>query len=106
MTPKREREPTGKAAPGNQAPEAQPFEAMMERLESLVTRLEEGNLSLEESIHAFEEGVALVKKCTAVLSEAEQRVQRLTRDASGAPRTEPVESEEPEEEGRGDEIPF
>jgi exodeoxyribonuclease VII small subunit len=105
MTPKREREPSGKAPAGG-APEALPFEAMMERLESLVARLEEGNLSLEESIHAFEEGIALVKKCTAVLNEAEQRVQRLTRDASGAPRTEPMDEEEPEGEGRGDELPF
>lgn len=96
MTPKRE--PAG-------TPPAETFETMMERLEGLVERLEEGNLSLEESIRAFEEGIALVKKCTAVLGEAEQRVQRLTRDASGAPRVEPVDEGDGGREG-SDEIPF
>ena len=96
MTPKRE---AAGAAP------AETFEAMMERLEGLVERLEEGNLSLEESIRAFEEGIALVKKCTAVLGEAEQRVQRLTRDASGAPRVESTEEGDGGREG-SDEIPF
>lgn len=105
MTPKRGHEPSG-AAPGGGAAEGAPFEAMMEKLEALVTRLEQGNLSLEESIHAFEEGIALVRKCTAVLNEAEQRVQRLTRDASGAARAEPIEEAEPEGEGRSDELPF
>jgi exodeoxyribonuclease VII small subunit len=98
MTSKRERP--------DAAPEGATFESMMERLESLVARLEEGNLSLEESIHAFEEGVTLVKKCTAVLNEAEGRVQRLTRDAAGAPKTEPLEGGDPDRDDRSDELPF
>jgi exodeoxyribonuclease VII small subunit len=101
MTPKREA--AGASAGG--AP-AEPFETMMGRLEGLVGRLEDGNLSLEDSIRAFEEGVNLVKKCTAVLSEAEQRVQRLTRDATGAPREEPMEEGDAGREGSGDELPF
>ena len=107
MTPRRER-PAGDAPPGAgaPAPEGASFESMMQRLEALVERLEEGNLSLEESIRSFEEGVSLVRKCTAVLAEAEQRVQRLTRDASGAPAAETMEEGDPEREGRGDELPF
>lgn len=107
MTPKRDRAGADTASgSGPTAPDALPFEAMMERLEALVERLEAGNLSLEESIRSFEEGVALVRKCTAVLSEAEQRVQRLTRDASGAPNAEPEEEGDSAGEGQNDEIPF
>jgi len=80
------------------------FEQMMLRLEELVTRLERGDLSLEDSIRAFEEGIKLVKQCTAVLGEAETRIQRLTREGAGAAGPEP---DLPDEEDRGvDELPF
>jgi exodeoxyribonuclease VII small subunit len=105
MTPKREPAGASPGTPAAPAP-AETFEAMMERLEGLVERLEAGNLSLEESIRAFEEGVGLVKKCTAVLGEAEQRVKRLTRDASGAPRAETAGEDDTGREGGSDEIPF
>ena len=88
------------------APESASFEAMMERLEQLVGTLESGNLSLEDSIHSFEEGMALVKRCTEVLDHAEQRIQKLTRDAQGAPRTQEVRDDEEADEGRSGELPF
>ena len=81
------------------------FETMMERLQDLVRRLEAGNLTLEESIRSFEEGMALVKKCQAVLSQAEQRIQKLTRDATGQPVTAPLHAAREDEEG-SDELPF
>ena|SRR2546426_12588958 len=93
-------------APPAEAPgEARMFETMMERLQELVGRLEAGNLTLDESILAFEEGMALVRKCTAVLQQAEQRIQKLTRDTAGQPVAAPLEGEDEEEEG-GDELPF
>ena len=96
----------GTPVPPSEAPgDAPTFEAMMERLQELVGRLEAGNLSLEESIQSFEEGMALVRKCTAVLSQAEQRILKLTRDATGQPVAAPLEGEREEEEG-GDELPF
>ena len=54
------------------------FETMMKRLEELVHKMEGGDLSLDESIRSFEEGIKLVKQCTAVLGEAEKRIQRIT----------------------------
>lgn len=93
------------APPSDSLGDAPTFEAMMERLQELVGRLETGNLTLEESIQSFEEGMALVRKCTAVLSQAEQRILKLTRDATGQPVAVPLEGEREEEEG-GDELPF
>lgn len=98
-----------KEGPAPGAPGSEPagsFETMMERLEQLVGTLESGNLSLEESIHSFEEGMALVKRCTEVLDQAEQRIQKLTRDAQGAPRTQEVREDEEADEGRSGELPF
>lgn len=93
----------GTAAPAPGEPgETQAFETMMGRLQEIVDRLEEGNVTLEESIRSFEEGMALVRTCTAVLSQAEQRILTLTRDAEGKPVAEPLE----EDEKGGDELPF
>jgi exodeoxyribonuclease VII small subunit len=91
-----------------EAPEPLPpgitFEQMMKRLEELVSRLEQGDLSLEESISSFEEGIKLVKQCTAVLGEAEKRIQRLTQEGAALAGANP---EAPDEEDRGsDELPF
>jgi len=103
------RKETPAAGAGTGATAADPnqtFEAMMVRLEDLVAHLEEGNLSLEESIKSFEEGVALVRRCTTVLGEAEKRIQKLTRDAEGNPAAGPLEGDDEADEGRDGELPF
>jgi exodeoxyribonuclease VII small subunit len=92
--------------PLTDAAEGQSFESMMDRLQSLVARLEEGNLPLEDSIRCFEEGMILVKRCGTVLNRAEERIQKLMRDATGAPVTEPLDDDEEETETGGDELPF
>ena len=95
-----------RAVPEDPTAESPSFEEMMGRLEKLVAQLEQGNLSLEQSIRAFEEGIGLVKKCTAVLGQAEKRIQRLAEEGTGSMETEePMDQEEP----RGtqdDELPF
>ena len=92
--------------PLTEAAEGQSFESMMDRLQELVTKLEEGNLPLEDSIRCFEEGMNLVKRCGAVLGRAEERIQKLMRDATGAPVVEPLDGSEEETEAGGDELPF
>jgi exodeoxyribonuclease VII small subunit len=96
------RKDAGTGTPGQEPS----FETMMERLQELVEKLEEGNLTLEESIRSFEEGMNLVGKCTAVLGHAEQRIQKLTRDAAGRPTLDSLEGGEGEDEERTDELPF
>jgi exodeoxyribonuclease VII small subunit len=71
-----------------------PFEKALAELETIVQRLEKGDVALEESIQIYERGEALKRRCEALLREAEARVEKITRDASGkATGTEPLDRE-------------
>jgi exodeoxyribonuclease VII small subunit len=77
-----------------------PFEEALKQLEAIVSRLERGDLPLEEALSVFEEGVRLTKLCSARLSEAERRVNILTRSVesvSGELEERPFEVESEEE---------
>lgn len=54
------------------------FERAVERLEAIIGRIESGEIGLEQSIREYEHGVALLKRCRAILEQAEQRVEELT----------------------------
>lgn len=54
------------------------YEEAVKRLEEIVKKLESGSAPLDESIALFSEGAELVKTCTAMLDEAEQKVKILT----------------------------
>jgi exodeoxyribonuclease VII small subunit len=60
-----------------------PFEKALAELESIVGRLEKGDVALEESIRIYERGEALKSRCETLLREAEMRVEKITRDATG-----------------------
>jgi exodeoxyribonuclease VII small subunit len=64
---------------------AMSFEAAMAELEKVVRDLESGNVELERSITLYERGAALKAHCEKKLKEAEERVEKITLDASGAP---------------------
>ena len=73
------------------------FENSLARLEQIVSELEAGNLPLEDSLKVFEEGVALARRCAKYLEDAEQRIEILTKDESGALGAKPF-SADPEGE--------
>lgn len=64
---------------------ALPFEKALAELESIVQRLEKGDVALEESIQIYERGEALKRRCEDLLREADARVEKITRDATGKP---------------------
>lgn len=66
------------------------FDEGMAELEAIVGRLETGELPLEEALATFEAGVALVRTLSQRLTEAEARVEVLTRDANGTLRLQPL----------------
>ncbi len=68
------------------------FEEAMGALEALVAELERGDVPLEESIRLYERGAELKARCETKLKEAEEKVAKLTLDASGTPTgTEPLD---------------
>ena len=69
------------------------FEQAMDRLDQIVRRLEQGDVPLEEALGLFEEGSKLVKKCSAQLEKAEQKVSRLLAGPDGEVREEPFDGE-------------
>ena len=61
------------------------FEDSMKRLDEIVKGLERGDVGLNDSMALFEEGTALIRRCTAMLDQAEQQVIRLKKGPDGAP---------------------
>ncbi|MBI4327658.1 MAG: exodeoxyribonuclease VII small subunit [Chloroflexi bacterium] len=81
-----------KGAGGNQAAPGPdlPFEAALQKLESIVESMEGEDLPLETLLARFEEGSRLVKVCQAKLAEAELKIQQLEKDAGGEPVLRPL----------------
>lgn len=61
------------------------FEQSLKRLDEIVKALEHGDVPLADSMALFEEGTGLIRKCGAMLDEAEQKVVKLKKGADGLP---------------------
>ena len=70
------------------------FEASMARLTEIVSALESGDATLGESLKLFEEGTALLRRCSGLLDEAEQKVEQLRKGPDGAPEALPFDGED------------
>ena len=77
-----------------QAPADLPFEAAIARLEVIVKTMEGDTVSLDESLALYEEGIALVRRLSRELDEAEQRVMILQRTPDGEIKPAPFTSTE------------
>ena len=62
------------------------FEESLTRLEEIVRHLEKGDMPLNDSLTLFEEGTGLIKSCSALLDEAEQKVVQLKKGAHRKPQ--------------------
>lgn len=69
------------------------FEAALLRLERIVRDLEAGEASLSDSMCLFEEGVRLARRCSELLSAAEQKIELLVDNADGTYSLKPFEQE-------------
>jgi exodeoxyribonuclease VII small subunit len=74
------------------------FEAALAELEGIVAAMEAGKMPLQEALDAYKRGVALLTKCRATLTAAEQQIRIL--DADGlrefeAPPGSPAGSTDP-----------
>ncbi len=59
------------------------FEDAIRELEQVVGKLERGDVALDDSIALYERGAALKKRCETKLSEAEEKVAKITVDPDG-----------------------
>ena len=59
------------------------FEKAIQRLEKIVEDLETGELDIDKSLEIFEEGIKMSRVCSKKLSEAEAKIEKLTRDKKG-----------------------
>ena len=53
------------------------FEEALKELETLADQIERGEIGLAESVAKYEQGMKLVEYCRRILTEAEQRIQKL-----------------------------
>ena len=72
------------------------FEKALERLEKIVEDLESGQVDLDEALKKYEEGVKLSRVCQQRLSQAEKKIQVLTRALDGSLQKEPFDLEDVE----------
>lgn len=61
------------------------FEENMQRLEEIVRAMERGDVALEKSLELFQEGTELVRRCNALLEEAQLQVKKITAAPDGTP---------------------
>ena len=87
-------EKSEEAANGTSALADRKFEDVLSDLERVVEKLDAGDLPLEDALQAFEEGVGLVRFLEEKLTEVEQRVEVLTRDAGGLFHSRTLEADE------------
>ncbi len=73
------------------------FEESVAALEGIVAAIESGQVGLEESLAKYEQGMALVKRCRAILDGAEKRIEVLTQTDAGL-KAEPLEAKGAPEE--------
>ncbi|MDP7058027.1 MAG: exodeoxyribonuclease VII small subunit [Nitrospinaceae bacterium] len=59
------------------------FEKAMTRLEKIVEELERGDLDIDKSLEIFEEGIKMSRVCSKKLTEAEAKIEKLTKGKKG-----------------------
>ncbi|MDP6477021.1 MAG: exodeoxyribonuclease VII small subunit [Nitrospinaceae bacterium] len=59
------------------------FEKAMTRLEKIVEELESGDLDIDKSLEIFEEGIKMSRVCSKKLTEAEAKIEKLTKGKKG-----------------------
>ena len=69
------------------------FEKALEQLEKIVEDLESGNMPLEDALKKYEEGVKLCRICTQKLSQAETKIETLTKSLNGGSESGPIDLE-------------
>lgn len=63
--------------------ETRSFEQAMTELEKIVQAVESGQVPLAEALSQYEKGIALISYCQKILSQAEQKIAKLSKGLDG-----------------------
>ena len=63
--------------------EKRSFEQAMSELEKIVQAIESGEVPLAQALAQYEQGIELISYCQKVLSEAEQKIAKLSKGLDG-----------------------
>jgi len=74
-------------------PSIMSFEQALAELEAIVTALETGQAPLEDAIASYERGIMLKKHCEKKLSEAQEKIEKITIGADGGVTAQPFVTE-------------
>ena len=61
------------------------FEGKLEKLETIVKELESGDLPLDEAVKKYEEGIRLSKEAQGMLKDAENVLNKMTKNDEEEP---------------------
>jgi len=56
------------------------FEQAIKTLTEIVSRIEQGQIPLAQSLEQYEKGMALIDHCRAILTKAEQRIEKISKE--------------------------
>ena len=56
------------------------FEEAITGLTDIVDKIEHGQIPLQDSLDQYERGMGLIKHCRTILKEAEQRIERISKE--------------------------
>jgi exodeoxyribonuclease VII small subunit len=70
-----------------------PFEKSLEELEAIVRKLDTESLGVEDAMKEYEKGLVSLKRCRAILDEAEKKLEVLVREEDGKTETRPLAEE-------------
>lgn len=59
------------------------FEEAITGLTDIVGKIEQGQIPLQDSLEQYEKGMALIKHCRTVLQNAEERIEKITKEGEG-----------------------
>ena len=59
------------------------YEQALARLEQIIRAMENDKIALKESLELYEEGVAIVRRLSAELDDAERKIKILQQNAQG-----------------------
>jgi len=71
----------GLSPKGSGEQESLTFDEAVAQLEVIIEKVESGEIGLEQALSEYERGVKLIRRCRAILSQAEQRIEELTGQA-------------------------